>query len=137
MIHLYTDGASAGDPGFSGAGILFVYPDGQVEQLRFHLGEMSNHEAEFRALEVALTIAAKKGIRELSVRTDSQLVSNSVDSGYIKNKAYRPFLERILKAQAMFDLFFIKWIPSKQNKKADELAKQAIREPNRVYEEGL
>lgn len=60
MIHVYTDGASAGNPGSSGAGILFVYPNGEVEQLRYHLGFMSNHEAEFRALELALHIATKK-----------------------------------------------------------------------------
>ncbi len=106
MIHVYTDGASAGNPGSSGAGILFVYPNGEVEQLRYHLGFMSNHEAEFRALELALHIATKKGIQQLSIRTDSQLVSNSVDSGYIKNRAYRPFLERILAMQETFDLFF-------------------------------
>lgn len=133
MIHLYTDGASAGDPGLSGAGIVIVQNDGHVNEHRYHLGEMTNHEAEFAALNIALSLCLDKGFKHVSVRTDSKLVSDCIDKRYVKNKLFATYLTEVLEKIDAFELFFIKWVPSKQNKKADELARLAIREPKRIY----
>ncbi|WP_078391088.1 ribonuclease HI family protein [Shouchella patagoniensis] len=133
MIHLYTDGASAGDPGVSGAGIVIVQNDGHVSEHRYHLGEMTNHEAEFAALNIALSLCLDKGFKHVSARTDSKLVSDCIDKRYVKNKLFATYLTEVLEKIDAFELFFIKWVPSKQNKKADELARLAIREPKRIY----
>lgn len=42
-------------------------------------------------------------------------------------KKYAILLERALKLSANLELFFMKWIPSIENKSADELARRAIR----------
>ncbi|MCM3549472.1 RNase H family protein [Shouchella clausii] len=132
MIHVYTDGASAGNPGPSGAGLVFL-KDGEAQEFRFHLGDKTNHEAEFVAVDIALEICLQKEWQQVAVRTDSKLVSDSIEKGHVKTKAYAGYLCSILDKIAQLELFFIMWVPSKQNKKADELARLAIREPKRLF----
>jgi ribonuclease HI len=128
LIEVYIDGASAGNPGPSGAGI-FIKGNGTVEKFSLPLGVMSNHEAEYHALIKALEICLEKGYSEsvVSFRTDSELVNNTVEKEFVKNKLYTPLLEAALHLSQKFHLFFIKWIPSVENSVADELARQAIR----------
>nr|WP_263325983.1 reverse transcriptase-like protein [Neobacillus sp. Marseille-Q6967] len=128
MIEVYIDGASAGNPGPSGAGI-FIKGNGTADKYSIPLGVMSNHEAEYHALIKALEICLDKGLSHsiVSFRTDSELVNNAVEKEFAKNKQYSPLLEEALRLSKQFDLFFIKWIPSLENKVADELARLAIR----------
>ncbi|MFB6466081.1 reverse transcriptase-like protein [Cytobacillus sp. Hz8] len=126
MIEVYIDGASAGNPGPSGAGI-FIKNAGKVERFSLFLGEMTNHEAEFHALLHALKICLQNGFRTISIRTDSELVSRSMEKEFVKNKGYADLLHTALQLSKQFELFFIKWIPSSENKTADELARQGIR----------
>lgn len=128
MIDVYIDGASAGDPGPSGAGIFINYKDGSVGHYSIPLGHMSNHEAEYEALLHALKICKEKGFKQVSFRTDSQLIDQAVEKRYVKNKRYNQYLEEALVYIDEFDLFFMKWIPSKQNKDADQLARRAIQQ---------
>lgn len=122
---IYIDGASAGNPGPSGIGIFIKY-DGKAESFSIPLGTMSNHEAEFSALIEGMKICAEKGLRTVSFRTDSQVVDRAANAGFAKNPAFRHFIEEMLQLQTEFDLFFIKWIPSKENHVADQLARKAI-----------
>jgi len=126
LIEVYIDGASAGDPGPSGAGI-FIKGNGRVEQYSIPLGVMSNHEAELLSLIKGLEICIEKGYRIVSFRTDSQLVDRAVEKQFVKNEKYAPLLEHALTLINEFDLFFLKWIPSRQNHVADELARKALR----------
>lgn len=66
MIEVYIDGASAGDPGKSGAGI-FINNNGQVERYSIPLGIYNNHEAEFLALVHALEICKLRKYHTLSL----------------------------------------------------------------------
>jgi ribonuclease HI len=125
MIEVYTDGASAGNPGPSGAGI-FINNNGQVERFSIPLGMMENHEAEYHALIKALEICLEKGYLNVSFRTDSQLINRAIEKAFVKNNRYSPLLETALELSRQLDLFFMKWIPSIENKSADELARRAI-----------
>jgi ribonuclease HI len=126
LIEVYIDGASAGNPGPSGAGI-FIKVNGTVERYSLPLGIMSNHEAEYHALIKALEICINKNYKVVSFRTDSELVNRAIEKEFAKNKAYKPLLEQALELTKQLDLFFMKWIPSSENKSADELARLAIR----------
>ncbi|WP_088105390.1 reverse transcriptase-like protein [Halalkalibacter urbisdiaboli] len=126
MIEVYIDGASAGNPGPSGAGVFINFKNGQVEGHFFPLGVMSNHEAEYEALIKGLDVCLEKGITTASFRTDSKLIDDAIERRYVKNKQFQRYLEQALIRIDKFDLFFLKWIPSKQNKNADELARKAI-----------
>ncbi|PKG24067.1 reverse transcriptase-like protein [Niallia nealsonii] len=126
MIEVYIDGASAGNPGPSGAGI-FIKGHGKGDKYSIPLGTMSNHEAEFYALIKALEICLENNYQTVSFRTDSELVSRAVEKEFAKNKQFAPLLEQALTLSKKLPLFFIKWVPSSENKTADELARLAIR----------
>ncbi|MCM3762128.1 reverse transcriptase-like protein [Alkalihalobacillus oceani] len=128
MVDVYIDGASAGNPGLSGAGIFINFKNGQVEHHSFPLGLLSNHEAEYEALLLALDLCLERDLTMASFRTDSKLIDEAVEKRYVKNKRYQPYLHKALEKIDKFDLFFMKWVPSNQNKDADQLARRAIRE---------
>lgn len=131
MIEVYIDGASAGNPGPSGAGI-FIKGPGIIEKYSLPLGVMSNHEAEYHAFIKALEICFEKGYMDsvISFRTDSQLVNMAVEKEFVKNKLYTPLLKEAIRLSRKFEMFFMKWIPSDENKVADKLARLAIRKNN-------
>lgn len=129
MIEVYTDGASSGNPGVSGAGV-YIKAHGEVCESSFPLGIMSNHEAEFHAVLKALEICDAQFPGEiLSFRSDSKLVVDAIEAGSIKNLTYQPLLTAIKEKANHFPYFFIKWIPEKQNPHADRLARQAVNRP--------
>ncbi|WP_018660249.1 reverse transcriptase-like protein [Heyndrickxia acidiproducens] len=134
MIEVYIDGAAAGDPGPSGAGI-FLKAAGQVERYSIPLGINNNHEAEYRAMEKALEICLEKHYKVVSVRSDSSAVVRAVEKRFAKKEPYKTILEHILGMAGQFDLFFIKWIPSSENKTADGLARLAIQKQIRQGDE--
>ena len=125
MIEVYIDGASAGNPGPSGAGI-FINNNGHVERYSIPLGLLENHEAEYYALIKALEICVKNHYQIVSFRTDSQAINQAMEKEFAKNKRYAPLLAQALTLAKQLDLFFIKWIPSIDNKSADQLARRAI-----------
>jgi len=126
LIEVYTDGASSGNPGISGAGV-YIKAHGKIFDFSFSLGTMSNHEAEFHAVLKALGICLERFPGEiLSFRSDSKLVVDAIEKGFTKNPAYQPLLAAIQEKASHFPYFFIKWIPEKQNPHADKLARQAI-----------
>ena len=126
MIEVYIDGASAGNPGPSGAGI-FINNNGNVHRHSIPLGSLENHEAEYQALIHGLKICLRLEFKVVSFRTDLQLISQAIEKEFVKNKRYSPLLSEALELAEQFDLFFLKWIPSSENKAADQLARQAIR----------
>lgn len=126
MVEVYIDGASAGDPGPAGAGI-YIKGTNLQESYRIPLGFMNNHEAEYYALLKALEICQEKEYKIVSFRTDSQAVERAVEKRFAKKEPYKSLLNHAIEYIDQLDLFFIKWIPSKENKVADQLAKEAIR----------
>lgn len=127
MIEVYTDGASSGNPGISGAGI-YILANEKTYEFSIPLGVMSNHEAEFYAVIKALEICVEQYPKEiLSFRSDSKVVVDVIEKNFTKNKQFEPLLAEINKMSKSFPHFFIKWIPGTSNYHADRLAKQAIR----------
>lgn len=126
MIEIYTDGASRGNPGPSGAGIYIKTATKNLEYI-IPLPVMTNHEAEFHAVVEALKICLQQFPDEiLSFRADSKIVVHAMDNDYVRNKLFQPLLIEIQEMVSHFPHVFIKWIPSKKNYNADRLAKQAI-----------
>lgn len=126
LIEVYTDGASSGNPGPSGAGIV-IKNNNKMYEFSFPLEDLSNHEAEFYAVLKALELCKEMFPGEiLSFRSDSKVVIDTIEKNYTKNKIFLPLLEQIQELARDFPYFFIKWIPQKQNYIADRLAKEAI-----------
>lgn len=129
MIEIYTDGASRQNPGKSGAGII-IKADGETFRYVVPLGEMTNHEAEFYAVIYALKLCQEHfPERILSFRTDAKVVVDAVEKNYTGNPTFQPLLEKITELSKPFPYVFMKWIPDKENHRADQLAKRAIDAP--------
>ncbi len=126
MIQVYTDGATNVNTEKSGAGIYIKSGEKKLEYA-VPLPYMPNHEAEFHAIIEALKICKANFPGEiLSFRTDSKVAAEVIDKGRTKNKQFLPLLEVIQSEAAEFPFLFIKWIPEKENGKADQLARAAI-----------
>lgn len=126
LIEVYTDGASSGNPGISGAGV-YIKANGKIYEYSFPLEVMSNHEAEFHAVLKALEICKDNFQGEiLSFRSDSKLVVNVIEKNFTKNQTFLPLHTKIKEEANKFPYFFIKWIPEKNNQHADQLARKAI-----------
>jgi ribonuclease HI len=128
VIKLFVDGAATGKEGYAAIGILVV-EDGVQEQIGLPLeARMDNHRAEFEAL--------LYGLRHLKARnkqgqlvfcyTDSKLVADSIRKRYTKKAEHKLYLEEALQDLAVFTNFYLEWIPEKENKGADNLAKKAL-----------
>ncbi|RCW64958.1 ribonuclease HI family protein [Saliterribacillus persicus] len=126
MLEVYTDAATVGNPGSSAVGI-YIKKGKLNEEYQFLIGEYSNHEAEFIAVIKALEICKEKYPEEiLSFRSDSRIVVDSIEKEYATKKEFLKLLEEIKSMTPTFPYFFIKWIPEKQNKIADQLARKAL-----------
>ncbi len=124
---LYTDGASRGNPGKAGAGIVLVSPEGKVILKKsFFLGEKTNNEAEYLALWLGLKEVCKRGIKNLYIHVDSQLVANQLKGVYkLKASHLKPIYDQIrqLLKHLSYQVYHIR---REDNKLADKLANYAI-----------
>ena len=127
MLEIYIDAASAGNPGKSGIGV-FIKGEGHNIHLSEYIGECDNHSAEFKALIRGLQEAKKLNSQLISVRSDSNIVVSSIEKRFVKKEHFKPLLDEALVLADSFNLFFIKWIPSNENKAADALARRAIQQ---------
>ncbi len=128
-VVIYTDGASRGNPGPSGAGGVILTPDGEtIEEFREHLGRTTNNVAEYEAVRIGLARALALGARRVTVRLDSELVSNQL-SGRYKVKDTK-LIDRYLKVGQLLsrlDSVRFETIPREKNTRADRLAQTGAR----------
>lgn len=123
----WTDGASRGNPGEAGAGILLELGNGRTEQHALYLGRATNNEAEYAALLAALGRLVELGVFEVEVRSDSQLLVRQIDGRYrVKAEHLRPLWVQAITLARRFRRFSIRHVPREANTSADDLANQAI-----------
>lgn len=127
-LTIYVDGASSGNPGPAGIGIVIFDQDGrQVGKISSYIGTRTNNYAEYSALIRALKIAVYFKARVVKIRTDSELVVKQISGEFkVKNdqiKRLHDQVSALLKSMASCK---IEHIPRSQNEKADYLAKKAI-----------
>lgn len=124
---VYIDGASLGNPGKSGAGMVAVDEHGnELWRNSVHLGEMTNNMAEYEALIGALQEANASSVDSVVIYTDSLLVANQMKGIYkIKNSTMQSYVQKALGLVKNLTHFEIHHIAREQNQVADRLAKQA------------
>lgn len=127
---LNTDGASLGNPGPAGAGIVLRDAGGAIlGELSRSLGKATNNEAEYRALILGLTEARSMGATRLKVLLDSELVVKQVQGLYrVKNRRLRPLYDRVMELLQDMEAYDILHVRRELNTEADSLASRAARE---------
>ncbi len=127
---LFTDGASRGNPGEAGAGIVLLDDNNrEVAARSLYLGQCTNNVAEYEALLLGLETANQLGCKRLSIFMDSQLIVRQVRGQYkVKNAGLKPLFDKGKTMLADFDNWSIDHVPRAQNKRADELANRGIDE---------
>ena len=129
-LKLFTDGASRGNPGEAGAGIMLA--DGNDRELiatGTYLGLCTNNVAEYQALLLGLIEAKKLGGKDISIFLDSELIVRQLLGQYkVKDEKLKPLFQKAKDLLTNFESFTVKHIPREQNKRADQLANQSIDE---------
>ena len=127
---LYSDGACRGNPGLGGAGAVLVDPKGRVVcSLKKFLGLCTNNIAEYKALILGLEAAVERRPKKLHIFIDSELLVKQVDGSYrVKHKNLKPLMGKVRDLLSSLESYTIQHIDRSENKKADELANEAIDE---------
>jgi ribonuclease HI len=127
-VRAWTDGASRGNPGESGAGaILRADDDAVVAEVSVYLGIGTNNRAEYEAVRAALVRALELNVREVDVYMDSELVQRQMTGVYrIKDAGLKPLATAVQALAARFDRCAFHHVRRAQNADADRLANEAI-----------
>ena len=127
-LRLYIDGASKGNPGPSGIGVVICLDDGGIKNISAYIGNATNNVAEYTALIYGLQEALKLGARILEINTDSQLLCRQLNKVYkIKSPNIIGLYNQVLHLMSAFKQVLINNIPREENRGADKLATKAIR----------
>jgi ribonuclease HI len=124
------DGASRGNPGPAGIGLVLTDCDGNIliSEGRF-IGLKTNNQAEYAALIFALEKAVELKIRHLKVQTDSELLCNQIQGRYrVLNPGLKRLFQETLTLIRRFHDFEIILVSREQNRAADRAANKAINE---------
>lgn len=123
---IYIDGASRGNPGPAGYGVVIADEDGKViKELAGGLGIATNNVAEYTALLKALEEARRLKAEEVEVYTDSELLARQIGGTYaVRSPRLYPFYQQAKAELASFRSYRVTHIAREENGRADALANQ-------------
>lgn len=125
--HVYSDGASRGNPGPAAIGWVIVTGDGIVTEGGKRIEDTTNNQAEYEALAHALEVAESYGFDEVEVRIDSELVVKQVHGEYdVNSPELRQQRVRVRELLETFDTWSLTHVPRELNERADKLANEAF-----------
>ena len=144
-LYAFTDGASRGNPGHAGIGVLVKDEKGGVLiEEKQYIGKATNNVAEYRALIACLrklqelhglaetneNSSLREKFRAVVVHSDSELMVKQVTGVYkIKDKTLNRFAVQVKDLlRSLQTTWTLKHIPREQNRETDRLANQAIDE---------
>jgi ribonuclease HI len=125
---LSTDGGSRGNPGPAAYGYVLETEDGTVLDARGEtIGVATNNVAEYRALLAGLVAAIDRGVDELEVVSDSELLVKQMRGEYrVKNAALQDlFLEASRHARKIHRVTYTA-VRREHNELADSLVNEAL-----------
>jgi len=132
-VRVHIDGASRGNPGPAGIGVLLLDSTGAVvERACRGIGRATNNVAEYTALLLALDRAQALGVQELEVYSDSELLVRQLLGRYqVKHPSLRPLYIAARERISSLRRFSIHHVPRELNAEADALANRGIDETAR------
>jgi ribonuclease HI len=121
---IFFDGASKGNPGAAGAGGVIYSPNGTTRDcFCWGLGQKSNNQAELLGLIKACLIAREKGIKDLQVFGDSEIIIKNLNTeSRFSNASLNKTLDRLKRVLLGFNSCKFYHILRMSNSEADQLA---------------
>ncbi len=128
VLEIFSDGASRGNPGPAGIGVLFRQKGGP--DLCSHseaIGRATNNQAEYRAVLAALEHCARWGVGRVHLFVDSELVARQLVGTYrVKSQDLLPFYQQVVYLAKQLREFRVNHVPRAKNAHADHLANLAL-----------
>jgi len=127
-INIFIDGASRGNPGPSGIGVVFYDEQNNIIKKLFKfIGNATNNVAEYSALVYAMQEALIDRYDEVRIKSDSELLTKQLTGEYkVKNDNLRPYYDLFQHISKGFNKIEIISIGRECNSAADKLANKAI-----------
>jgi len=134
-VKVFTDGASRGNPGEAGFGVVIRDTGGKLlEEISGYLGQTTNNVAEYRALIAALkalskyVTGGKKGSHpKIEIFSDSELMVRQVRGLYrVKSPGLLPLYQEAVSLLEGMKTVTLTHIPRELNREADALANRAV-----------
>lgn len=127
-VDIYIDGASKGNPGHAGVGVIICQDGLVLKNISNYIGKATNNFAEYTALIYALEEALIIKADIIKINTDSQLLCRQVNKEYkVKSPGIIGLYNRALHLMSAFREVSINYIPRGDNRGADKLATQAVK----------
>lgn len=126
-LAIYIDGASRGNPGPAGIGVVLKDGTRIIAEIGEFIGHSTNNVAEYRALIRGLDEARALGARAVDVRSDSELLVSQLKREYkVKSPDLSPLFLEANRLLTAFERYTVHRIPRGENAAADALANRAI-----------
>jgi len=127
---LYTDGSCKGNPGEGGAGVIVKNEQGEtISRIKRYLGPVTNNIAEYQALIVGLQEAQRLGSKDVEIYLDAELVVNQITGVYrVRDRRLKALEGEVRRLLRPFARWVIRQIPREENREADRLAREAVRD---------
>jgi ribonuclease HI len=128
VLRLFTDGASRGNPGPAGLGVVIEDDQGmRLRGLHRWLGATTNNEAEYHALIEGLKAVSEWKPDRLEVYLDSKLVVEQMNGRYrVRAPELRPLHHKATELLRGFPQVELAHVERDRNRGADALANAAI-----------
>lgn len=125
-VKMYTDGASKGNPGPSGIGIVLIY-NNTIREIGKPISPTTNNRAELTAIVEGLSSLKSASTTEVTVYTDSQLVVGFISKGW-KAKVNVHLVSQMQRVVSKCKKVKVEKVKghsgNKHNTRADQLAKE-------------
>ena len=133
-ISIHADGASRGNPGEAGAGVVIADERGKtLKEWKSYLGLTTNNVAEYRAVLLALEKASALGAERVIINLDSELVVRQLTGEYkVRETHLKPLHQKALELLGTFPNYLLRHVPREENRRADQLANEAIDQKIRI-----
>jgi len=127
-VTIYTDGASRGNPGDAGIGVVVAAEDGTIlREIGEYIGKTTNNVAEYSALIRGLREAIDLGADVIYISTDSQLMAFQLTGIYkVKSPNLKPLYQEAIDLLRHFRKVSISHVVRDLNRRADQLANEGI-----------
>ena len=124
------DGASRGNPGPAGIGVMIKEENGRLErELSKYIGEATNNVAEYEALLLALREVGSLKPAEVRILSDSELLVRQIEGTYrVKNPRLALLHSQAQDLIRTIPSFRIEHVGRERNLRADALANRGIDE---------